>query len=112
MTKKGTKCRRSVSCRWHKQDMCPICLEDVPFKQIHRTSCGHVFHSQCMLTWFVSSDECPVCRHEEKDDPVIIFKHNFHERISENYMETIQSLESDIAVYRRRARRARALRDE
>jgi hypothetical protein len=108
LTKKGSKCRRTSSCRWHKQEMCPVCLDEIQFKQLHKTTCGHVFHSECILTWFISSDECPVCRHEESTEPVIIFKHSVHERMAQNYMDTIRSLEDDVTRYRRRIR---ALRD-
>lgn len=54
------------------------------------------------------SDECPVCRSEQNDEPMIIFKRTVHENVSRNYMEAIRSLEADVTRYRRRLR---ALRD-
>ena len=108
LTKKGSKCRRTSLCRWHKQETCPVCLEEIQFKQLHKTSCGHVFHHECILNWFVASDDCPVCRNEESGDQMIIFKHNVHEKMAQNYMDTIRSLEDDVTRYRRRIR---ALRD-
>jgi hypothetical protein len=62
------------------------------------------------MTWFLVSDECPVCRHEESEDPIIKFKKEFHEKVSQNYLEAIRSLESDVSRYRRRLHRA--LREE
>ncbi len=107
MTKKGTKCKRTGSCVWHQQETCPVCLEEIQFNQTHKTTCGHSFHKKCILTWFVCSDECPVCRHEEADDPMIIFKHGVHERMSGNYLDAIRSLEEDLGRYRRRVRALR-----
>lgn len=94
-------------CRWHKQETCPICLEDIQVKNMHKTSCGHSFHFQCILLWFVSSDECPICRNEEIEDPMIVFKHNVHDRMSHNYLDAIRSLEDDVTRYRRRLRALR-----
>lgn len=68
-----------------------------------------MFHNECIRKWYEVSDDCPVCRTEQTNDPLIVFKHNIHENISRNYMDVIQSLEQDVSRYRRRL--ARALRD-
>ena len=42
---------------------CPICLEKVNDSS-PKTSCGHYFHEQCLITWFATSrtSTCPMCR--------------------------------------------------
>ena len=41
---------------------CTICLESegtlVP------TTCGHKFHTNCLMEWLSTHDTCPVCRHD------------------------------------------------
>lgn len=41
---------------------CTICLESegtlVP------TTCGHKFHTNCLIEWLSTHDTCPVCRHD------------------------------------------------
>ena len=74
----------------------------------HSTSCGHIFHSQCIIKWFETSDFCPVCRTEQHEDQFIVFKRNVKENMSSTYMDAIRSLEEDVTRYRRRLR---ALRD-
>ncbi len=110
LTKKGSKCKRLAPCRWHKEETCPVCLDEIQFKDTHKTSCSHTFHKHCIMNWYIMSDDCPVCRHTENEDPVIVFKRKFHEQISENYLDTIRTLEHDVTRYRRRLHRA--LRDD
>ena len=41
---------------------CIICLED--FKKndnVTLIKCGHVFHSDCIYTWFLKKQVCPFC---------------------------------------------------
>ncbi len=41
---------------------CSICLnflEDSPCKNL---DCSHVFHTECIDTWFTSNNSCPLCR--------------------------------------------------
>lgn len=46
-------------------DVCSICFDDAP---TYVLSCGHVFHKECVLSWFQRSRTgCPMCR-----QPVII----------------------------------------
>ncbi|KAL9878421.1 uncharacterized protein ACN2A1_010878 isoform 1-T5 [Glossina fuscipes fuscipes] len=43
--------------------LCPICTENFQTSDtIHNTSCGHVFHHNCIQDWRGRSTECPVCR--------------------------------------------------
>lgn len=42
---------------------CPICLEDlIVNKTEKRLICGHIFHKECILTWFGIKFACPLCR--------------------------------------------------
>lgn len=47
---------------------CPICLDDFTFSEnehIVYTTCGHVYHSECIVGWRARSNgRCPVCRYE------------------------------------------------
>ncbi len=73
---------------------------------LHKTSCDHDFHRECISRWFESSDDCPVCRCTQVNDPLITFKHNIRTTMEETYMEAIRSLENEIDILRRRRRRA------
>ncbi|KAH7066715.1 hypothetical protein BKA63DRAFT_495620 [Paraphoma chrysanthemicola] len=52
-------------------DACPICtdpnLQDNSDMRVVRTSCNHVFHRTCLVSWLQSlrnrSGTCPYCRH-------------------------------------------------
>ncbi len=40
---------------------CPICVKD--FNNNHIVlPCGHIFHSDCILSWFEKKMDCPICR--------------------------------------------------
>jgi len=107
LTKLGTKCKRNHNCIWHKLETCPVCLEEVPFKLSHVTTCRHTYHKECITRWFEASDECPVCRSEQSTDPLIVFKRNIKKIMEETYMDAIHSLENDNERLRRRRARAR-----
>jgi len=51
--------------------VCPISLErfndgDVVTQIRH---CGHTFHSAALYYWFARNSRCPMCRHNQSDDP-------------------------------------------
>jgi hypothetical protein len=44
---------------------CIICLEE--FNEGDTVSlirCGHVYHTQCIYTWFLKKKACPLCNEE------------------------------------------------
>jgi hypothetical protein len=43
------------------ETMCIICLKDFKNNEIC-LPCGHVFHGDCILTWFEKKMECPCCK--------------------------------------------------
>jgi hypothetical protein len=55
------------------------------------------------MTWFETSIECPQCRMEQDDDPIIVFRNHVEGNMREKYRDAIRSLEAEVA----RARRAR-----
>jgi hypothetical protein len=55
------------------------------------------------MTWFETSIECPTCRMEQDDDPIVVFRKNVEENIREKYRDAIKSLEMEVARARRRS---------
>ncbi|CAF1146606.1 unnamed protein product, partial [Rotaria sordida] len=42
---------------------CIICREDMQVQQsIKRLSCQHIFHKNCLRSWFQRQQTCPICR--------------------------------------------------
>ena len=44
---------------------CAICLDPINAK-ILTISCGHTYHTACLLNWFEYNMTCPVCRQKFK----------------------------------------------
>ena len=44
--------------------LCPICLDGLKKEEmgVHKTSCGHYFHKECLREWRVEHRTCPNCR--------------------------------------------------
>lgn len=75
---------------------CPICLKTIehPF----HTPCNHVFHEECIETWFKISHRCPMCRGSKfNQSPEAFAEHYYKEQalidsqivLHQNYMFTI-----------------------
>ena len=45
-------------------NQCSVCLEDVEAGCVEMKKCGHIFHSECLSSWFAQSSKlvCPMCR--------------------------------------------------
>ena len=42
---------------------CPICLKNLHSSQVVTLTCGHKFHTACVIQWFrTGSPSCPCCR--------------------------------------------------
>lgn len=41
---------------------CPICLDDIHYKDVKKIICGHYFHKKCIDTWLERKPTCPKCR--------------------------------------------------
>ena len=54
----------------NKDDNCAICQD--PLNKDHEvrtiTHCDHMFHIQCIDTWFQRDIHCPCCRHDIRDE--------------------------------------------
>ena len=45
------------------EQICSICMETTLFKKKHKLSCGHSFHTDCIMSWFrTKKNTCPNCR--------------------------------------------------
>ena len=57
---------------------CPICMDAIVARVTGetRTSCGHSFHFQCLVSWMsVGTDKtCPVCRAEPSEKERIVLE--------------------------------------
>jgi len=105
VTLNGTKCKQKAvedgKCRAHVANTCAVCLE--PTKRTDKKlKCKHVFHNKCITTWFETSIECPTCRMEQDDDPLVVFRKHVEENMREKYRDAIRSLEVEFARARRR----------
>jgi hypothetical protein len=104
----NVQCKKNVlmdgMCCRHLKQKCAICFELVKStNSLHtkRLSCGHSYHFQCIITWFETSDECPVCRQKQMNDPILIFKEKIENKLRKKYMSAIRSLEHELATMRR-----------
>ena len=106
VTLSGKKCKKLAfqdgKCHAHLSQTCAVCLEETK-RTDKKLKCKHVFHTKCIMKWFETSIECPLCKMEQDDDPIVIFKQNVEENIREKYRDAIKSLELEVARARRRA---------
>jgi hypothetical protein len=105
VTLNGTKCKQKAvedgKCRAHVANTCAVCLEQTK-RTDKKLKCKHVFHNRCITTWFETSIECPTCRMEQDDDPLVVFRKHIEENMREKYRDAIRSLEVELARARRR----------
>jgi len=94
-------------CSRHLKQTCSICWENVRSANsanTKRLACGHSFHLNCILEWFVKSNECPVCRQEQIKDPMILYKDKIQEELRDLYRDAMRTYETEILMLRRRFR--------
>ena len=105
LTLNGTKCKRPAiedgRCHAHLSQTCAVCLEATK-RSDKKLKCKHMFHSKCIIKWFETSIECPQCRMEQDDDPIVVFRKNIEDNMREKYRDAIRSLEVELARARRR----------
>lgn len=90
-------------CSRHLKQKCSICWENVPSTNSakhKRLRCGHAFHLNCILNWFIHSDECPICRNNQVNDSIIQFKKSIEKNLREKYKDAIKSLERENRILR------------
>jgi len=107
VTLTGAKCKKKAvqdgKCLAHLSQTCAVCLEEIKRSSAKKLKCKHAFHGKCIMTWFETSIECPQCRMEQDDDPIIVFRKHVEENMREKYRDAIRSLEAEVL----RARRSR-----
>ena len=95
----GQKVLMDGLCCRHLKQQCLICLEPVGSTNTSTTKrliCNHAFHSGCIMEWFVTSDECPVCRAKQTEDPIVQFKEKVEDGMRAKYKDAIDSLEDEV----------------
>lgn len=109
ITKDGKKCTNNILmdnyCSKHLKQTCSICFEKVPSTnsaQCKRLRCGHAYHFNCILNWFVTSDQCPVCRQSQQKDDLILFKNKIEDEMREKYRDVMATYEYELRRRRRR----------
>lgn len=45
-------------------EVCGICLDDIPEDDIGVTKCGHIFCFECLKMWIAKAHNCPYCKHK------------------------------------------------
>ena len=50
------------------------------------------------MQWFETSIECPQCRMEQDDDPLVVFKKHVEENIRERYRDAVRSLQDEVRM--------------
>jgi len=54
------------ACIIRLRDICPICLDfiDESVDTLHISSCNHLYHKRCILSWFLYRGKyiCPLCK--------------------------------------------------
>ena len=50
---------------------CSICLDNLcdDNTKYKLDSCGHEFHSNCLLNWYKNRHDCPLCRNAPENNP-------------------------------------------
>ena len=95
---KGKIILDGMCCR-HVKQQCSICLENVGSTNTvstKRLTCGHSYHVDCILNWFITSNECPVCRVKQVDDSLVLFKEKVENELREKYRDAIESLQNEV----------------
>jgi len=55
----------AAACESSPAGVCAVCLEELQSdSSVQMRQCSHLFHDQCLATWFVQSSrlQCPMCR--------------------------------------------------
>jgi hypothetical protein len=49
------------------QQTCSICQDSIALNGVMLRGCHHVYHRDCIQTWFCASVRCPVCRRDIRE---------------------------------------------
>ncbi|VDM99942.1 unnamed protein product [Thelazia callipaeda] len=64
--------RKSEMSEALQRPQCSICLEWIKLSETSALSCGHLFHSCCIVSWIKTWGNCPVCRKDIINEDQII----------------------------------------
>ena len=116
--KNGKRCKLKALttgeyCYRHVEEACPICFDPITLNDKKILPCGHTFHTQCLLRWFVTGDSCPVCRESASGNEWVQFRELVAEEMRERYKDALDSMEQEIRTLHRQRdrRRARVISD-
>lgn len=113
MMTKGRRCKNKVKsgeyCRHHTSVDCPVCFETIQSDDKMVLTCGHTFHTECMVQWYASSSKCPVCRKDQGINQYVKLREIVEDNMREKYRDAINSLEEEILRLRRRLARPRRI---
>ncbi|KAM7276098.1 hypothetical protein ACFE04_017964 [Oxalis oulophora] len=66
-----------VDCNTTSDDqLCSVCVEGFEkTEDAKMVACGHIYHKDCIVTWFSNSDSCPLCRCKISADgqPLVVY---------------------------------------
>lgn len=103
VTLRGNRCKLKSKtdglCSRHANSNCPICFESLG-KDKHVLTCGHTFHKKCMMSWYIESDVCPICR-EKQEDEILQFKESVEDKMRAVYKDALDSNDREITRLRR-----------
>lgn len=68
-----TRTRASTGGTVYTAFNCSICCENIGNRGAYVTSCNHVFHLECIVSWYQNNTTCPMCR---VDDILTPFGHS------------------------------------
>jgi len=58
-----------ISAENTTEDICTICLDKYTITdQIVKIECNHIFHKECLKSWYKINASCPICRHKNVED--------------------------------------------
>jgi len=49
-------------------EKCSICLKNIYENDFEKTLCKHYFHKECIDTWLLTKNSCPLCRYKLKNN--------------------------------------------
>ena len=85
------KCCNSLNvCNVHARD-CSVCFNKCSQGEVVSLNCGHMYHKDCIDTWFCEHNTCPMCRKIVKKSKVPVHI-NFETVDVETMMDDIRKM--------------------
>ena len=74
-------------------EVCGICLDEIPEDDIGVTKCGHIFCHECLKLWMMKSTACPYCKKKLLANEIYILsyeKNNKNKKLKPEEKDKIQ----------------------